>query len=72
MLTKVKKARLELGINQCDLADKLDISISALNRIEKGNFGSTKLSTLKKIAAALNSTVEELFLKEDFISDNKK
>lgn len=61
---KVKLRRIELGILQQDLAEDLGIARATLYRIEKGDYENLKIGLAKKIAAALDTTVEELFFKE--------
>ena len=64
---KVKLARIQSGLTQVQLRQKikkeydLGLSPNTLVEIERGNYDNLKLSTLKKIAAALNSTVQDLF-----------
>lgn len=65
-----KLARIKRNLTLEELRKKLKdeysvgISPNTLVAIEKGNIDNVKLGTLKAIASALNSTVEELFLKE--------
>ncbi|GAA0607559.1 hypothetical protein GCM10009001_26100 [Virgibacillus siamensis] len=47
------KARHNLKLSQQDLADKIGVAKSTIGRIEAGNI-SPKVSTLQKIADALN------------------
>ncbi|MBS6889173.1 MAG: helix-turn-helix domain-containing protein [Clostridium sp.] len=63
MNSKIK--RIMLGLSQKDLAALSGVSNVTILKIEKGQIDNVKLGTLKKLAAALNSTVEELFLKEE-------
>lgn len=60
----VKIARIKMNLTQKELAKMSNTSNVTIVKIEKGDFDNVKLGTLKKIAAALNSTVEELFLNE--------
>lgn len=61
----LKIKRIMLGLSQKDLAALSGVSNVTILKIEKGKVDNVKLGTLKKLAAALNSTVEELFLKEE-------
>lgn len=61
----LKIKRIMLGLSQKDLAALSGVSNVTILKIEKGQIDNVKLGTLKKLAAALNSTVEELFLKEE-------
>ena len=60
----VKIKRIMMNLTQKQLAAMVGTSNVTISKIEKGNFDNVQLGTLKKIAAALNSTVEELFLSE--------
>lgn len=55
--------RVNEELTQEQLSKKANVSRSIIVRIEKGEIDTVKLGTLKKIAAALNSTVEELFFR---------
>lgn len=57
-----KLTRTKLGLTLAQIKDLTGLSFTTLCKIEKGNIDNVKLGTLKKIAAALNSTVQELFL----------
>ncbi|MBR0379150.1 MAG: helix-turn-helix transcriptional regulator [Mogibacterium sp.] len=67
MKTRIKEIRKEKGISQKELAEKLHIAPSALSQIERPE-NNTQLSTLEKIAAALNCSVFELIDKDSFES----
>lgn len=58
----VKIKRIMMNLTQKQLAKMADTSNVTIVKIEKGNIDNVKLGTLKKIAAALNSSFEELFL----------
>lgn len=60
--TKAKLRRVEEGLKLDQVRELSGLSHTTLIKIEKGNIGNVQLGTLKKVAAALNSTVEELFL----------
>ena len=61
----VKIKRIMMKLTQKELADMVDTSNNTIIKIEKGDFNSVKLGTLKKIAKVLNSTFEELFLADE-------
>jgi len=65
---RIRKARVERGINQADLADMMDIATSHLSNIETGrsNFG---IDILIKIAEALQVSTDEI-LRPDVPSGN--
>jgi len=56
---KLKQLRLERGLSQQQIADKLGISNQAYSRWETGKF-SPNLQSLEKIAKTLNVPIEEL------------
>lgn len=66
-----KLARIKAGLTMEQLRKKLKddfgtgISPCTLVAIEKGQVDNVKFGTLKKLAAALGSTVEELFLSNE-------
>lgn len=59
MLSKVKKLRMERGLDQWQLAQKVGLSESALSRIENGR-KYPKKAVAKKIATFLECSVEEV------------
>lgn len=56
---KIKTRRKELGLTQQQLADKMNISLNFVGKIEVA-FSKPSLDTLIDIAAALETTVSEL------------
>lgn len=54
----IKEMRLELGLTQQQVADKVGISVRQYQRIEK-NEEATKFSTYKKIVSAFVSSGDE-------------
>jgi len=57
---KIKRMRINRGLTQEQLSEKIDISQRALSAIERGeNFVTSE--TLDKILSALNTTAEDLF-----------
>ena len=62
----LKLARIKAGIKQIDLAKEIHVSPATLIKWEKGiDFENIRLCQMKKIAATLDTTVEELFLNEE-------
>lgn len=55
----IKKRRKEMGLTQQELADKLDISLNFMGKIEVA-FSKPALDTLIKIAEVLNTSVSDL------------
>lgn len=58
--TKIKEIRKQKGLTQKQLGDLCGMADSAIRRYENGN-ANPKIETLKKIAAALEVPVSELF-----------
>lgn len=56
----LRVARAKANITQSDLAEKTGIAPSTLSFIENGKQGSIRVSTLSKLADALNVSVESL------------
>jgi putative transcriptional regulator len=61
MPNKVKQRREELGLSQSDLAKKLKLSISYINKIENEKKPINVVLAIR-IAKALDTTVEDIFL----------
>lgn len=59
----IKEAREEANMTQEELSDKADVSRSIINGLETGRATETKVSTLQKIAKALNLTINDIFYK---------
>lgn len=62
---KLKLLRIANRLTQCDLAILVGVAPKTIIQIEKGFHDNAKLGTLKKIAEALDTTVQELFLDEE-------
>lgn len=62
---KIKIARIKLDLTQKELAKKVGISHVTLSKIEKGNYENLTYKTMKKLANALDTTVQELFFSEE-------
>ena len=58
---KIKELREKRKISPRDLADRLDIDLSTLNRIENNKIGTFKPDFLLKITEELGSNIAELF-----------
>ena len=56
----VKRLREEAGLSQEKLARLADVSNNTLINIEAGKQGNPTIETLKKIARALNTPIEDL------------
>lgn len=64
-LNRIKRARLETGLTIDQLRKEVKTSPRTIVAIERGETGNVRLDLMKKIAAALNSTVEKLFLSDE-------
>ena len=62
---KVKLLRISKHITQKELAKMIGISHVTLARVEKDDIDQIRVGTLKKIAKAFNTTVQELFFSEE-------
>lgn len=51
---RLRAARLNLNLTQEDLAEKVDVRRETLSRLEKGKLGSSSVSLMKNLSAALN------------------
>lgn len=60
---KIKKLREKLGISQEKLARLADVSNNTIINIESGKQTNPTISTIKKIAKALDVSVDELLRK---------
>jgi putative transcriptional regulator len=61
----VKIARIKAGFTQQQLCKIVKTSPKKLVEIERGNYGNVTKSLMERIAAALNSTVQELFFLDE-------
>lgn len=63
---KFKFKRLEKDLTQAELREKSKTSIQTIVDIEKGkSIDGLRVGTLKKLAKALDTTVQELFFSEE-------
>jgi len=56
----IKRLREKMGISQEKLARLADVSNNTIINIEAGKQGNPTIETLKKIAKALNTPIEDL------------
>jgi len=56
----VRRLREKMGISQEKLARLADVSNNTIINIEAGKQGNPTIETLKKIAKALNTPIEDL------------
>lgn len=59
---KIKERREELRMSQEELSEKAGVTRQTISLIETGKIENVTLATMKAIAAALDSTVSEIFL----------
>lgn len=62
---KVKLKRIELGMNQKELAKKVQVSNKTIGNIENGMYLSMRFDTLVKVAKELGLDFVETFLNVD-------
>ncbi len=60
-----KLERIKRNMNQNEISKITGVGVNTIVKIEKGRLDGIRLGTLKKIAAALNSTVTELFFSNE-------
>ena len=60
----IARRRKQLGMTQDELAEKLEISASAMSRIESGQ-ASPRFSRLEELADILHYQVADLFRRHD-------
>lgn len=58
---KIKEVREEKRMTQEELAKKSGVSRSTIVGIEKGTISDVKMSTLQKLASAMDTTVQAIF-----------
>jgi len=66
MKVLIEEIRKRNGITQEELAEKSGVSRATIIAIENGENVNTTTKTLSKLAAALDTTVAQLFLPEVF------
>ena len=62
--TRIKELRARYNLTQDDLADKVGVTRQTMLYLEKGKYNPS-LVMAYKVAKALNSTIEEVFIIED-------
>ncbi len=65
MERKIKIARVKKNLNQKELCKIVGIGINTLVKLEKGDYKSLKYPLMKKLADALDTTVQELFFSDE-------
>ena len=59
--SKLKVRRVEMGLKQKELAKMVNISIPYMAHLENGKAKNPSIEIMKRIAAALETTPQELF-----------
>ena len=62
--TRIKELRARYNLTQDELADKVGVTRQTMLYLEKGKYNPS-LVLAYKVAKALNSTIEEVFIIED-------
>lgn len=62
---KLKEAREEAKLTQQQLADKSGVSRVTIGAIENGTSKNVTLGTLRKLADALDKTINQIFFEDD-------
>lgn len=64
---RVRKIRQKQNLSQEELAEKIDIAVNNMGKIERGESFVTAV-TLEKLATVLNVKVEDFFKFDSFVS----
>lgn len=62
---KMKLNRIKNDLTQQQLREKAKVSLNTIVALEKGNIDGVRVGTLKKIAKALDTTVQDLFFSDE-------
>ena len=62
--TRIKELRARYNLTQDELADKVGVTRQTMLYLEKGKYNPS-LVLAYKVAKALNSTIEEVFIIQD-------
>lgn len=68
---RVKLRRIELGLTQEELSQKVNIARARIVEVEKGYYENLRLREMKKIAEVLKTTIYPLFLEGGGVDDFK-
>lgn len=66
MKNRIRVLRAEKGWSQAELAERVSVSRNSINSVENGKFDPS-LPLAFRIADAFGLTVEEVFVKEEYI-----
>ncbi len=62
---RIKELRIEKKMSQEELAEKSNVSRTTISNLESGANRTVLTSTLQRIAAALDTTVDKLFFTQN-------
>ncbi|NCC71683.1 transcriptional regulator [bacterium] len=71
IINKIKEFRKVKNLTQDDLAKELGVTRKTINQIESGNV-LPKIDVAYKLSIILGTTVEQLFLNDDYNKHSKK
>lgn len=60
-MTEVEYKRRTAKLTQAELAEKAGVNVGTISAIERDGIENVKVGTLRKLAAALDCRLEELF-----------
>jgi transcriptional regulator with XRE-family HTH domain len=60
----LRRERRMAGLTQGELAEKADVGLTTISRIESGDIEEPRVSTLRKLAHALGLEVRDLLAEE--------
>jgi len=63
--TNLKVARVKKRLTQRQLVEISDVGLTSITKIERYGIETATVSTLRKLAKALDTTVTELFFSEE-------
>lgn len=61
----LRVARIKKGLNQRQLVKVSGVGLTSISKIEKYGIENVTVSTLRKLAQALDTSVQELFFSEE-------
>lgn len=68
--SKIKKLRIQSGLTQQEVADKMNMHLKTWQKVENG-FTKLDIDRLKEIAEVLETTIEELINTDDGVFINE-
>lgn len=71
MATKIKLLRKEAGLSLTELAQKAELSLGYVSRLESGSYRDLSLTTSKSLAKALGLTLKDFLKKLGFLDNTQ-